>query len=477
MSDNTGLQNYLPSLPPLGDIKGALSDAADTASDYLAASKPQSSFAALRPASFRGVAFEVASHTESGGRRLARHDYPLRDTPYAEDMGRKAGEWQVEAFLVRTKSADYPAARDALRKALSQGGPGTLIHPYFGEMTVAVESYTLHESTREGGYCTFSVTFVEPGHIDRPDVRLDTAGIVRSRALAAKLSIIDSFVARYAPLLEDMQDLAAFLPGLMAQGGKLLGAPLGLLSSVTGLAENVLSLPATLAGQLMGYLGTVRSMLPGSLSLDLGVLGELLGKRTDMPSSRWVQSRPGLPFLPGSGGGSSGGSGGSSGGDSGGGSPPELPDSSDAPALSTVILPSISNRAYTPLIDLVAAAAVIEAAEEAADTAYATADDALVARDNLLEAIDMVQAANATDAVYVALSDLRVAVQHDVATRSAALPRLATVRLPATMPALLASYRLYGNAHQADDIVARNRVRHPGRVPGGVALAILKGAV
>ena len=49
----------------------------------------------LRPASFRGVAFEVESHSESGGRRIELHEYPLRDTPYAEDLGKKAGKWQI----------------------------------------------------------------------------------------------------------------------------------------------------------------------------------------------------------------------------------------------------------------------------------------------------------------------------------------------------------------------------------------------
>ena len=43
----------------------------------------------LRPASFRGVAFEVGSHSESGGRRVELHEYPLRDAPYAEDLGKK----------------------------------------------------------------------------------------------------------------------------------------------------------------------------------------------------------------------------------------------------------------------------------------------------------------------------------------------------------------------------------------------------
>ena len=143
------------------------------------------SFSNLRPASFRSVAFEVESHTESGGRRLVQHEYPLRDTPYAEDLGRKAGSWQVEAFLVRSRLTDYAASRDELRKALTAQGPGTLIHPYLGELTVCVDGYTLKESTREGGYCTFSISFVEAGAVEEPHVTRDTATATRSSAASA----------------------------------------------------------------------------------------------------------------------------------------------------------------------------------------------------------------------------------------------------------------------------------------------------
>ena len=54
----------------------------------------------LLPASFRGARFFVATDTRQGGRRLAVHEYPLRDIPYAEDLGRKARTYAIEAVLV-----------------------------------------------------------------------------------------------------------------------------------------------------------------------------------------------------------------------------------------------------------------------------------------------------------------------------------------------------------------------------------------
>jgi prophage DNA circulation protein len=42
----------------------------------------------LQAGRFRTAAFQIDAHDQAGGRRLALHEYPLRDDPYAEDMGR-----------------------------------------------------------------------------------------------------------------------------------------------------------------------------------------------------------------------------------------------------------------------------------------------------------------------------------------------------------------------------------------------------
>ena len=42
----------------------------------------------LRPASFRGVSFQVDVASLSAGRRVQVHEYPQRDQPWVEDLGR-----------------------------------------------------------------------------------------------------------------------------------------------------------------------------------------------------------------------------------------------------------------------------------------------------------------------------------------------------------------------------------------------------
>jgi len=51
----------------------------------------------LRKARFRGVEFWVAADETSIGRRVVFHEYPLRDIPCAQDLGRRGRRYEVGA--------------------------------------------------------------------------------------------------------------------------------------------------------------------------------------------------------------------------------------------------------------------------------------------------------------------------------------------------------------------------------------------
>ncbi|WP_270796216.1 DNA circularization N-terminal domain-containing protein [Aeromonas sp. QDB11] len=78
----------------------------------------------LQPASFRGVAFKVDSDDLQVGRRTVLHEYPGRDTPSVEDLGRETREYAISAYLI---GHDFIAERDRLIEALEQAGPGDLV--------------------------------------------------------------------------------------------------------------------------------------------------------------------------------------------------------------------------------------------------------------------------------------------------------------------------------------------------------------
>ena len=132
----------------------------------------------LFSASFRGVPFGVKSAVNSGGRRGPDHELVGRDLPYAEDIGRSQRKFTISAFVIGgqrfsgvgkpqvilTKDdVDYQVKRDALIEALEKSGPGLLIHPYLGKMTVQCREYTETETFTDGRMATFAMTFVEVG--------------------------------------------------------------------------------------------------------------------------------------------------------------------------------------------------------------------------------------------------------------------------------------------------------------------------
>lgn len=120
----------------------------------------------LRQASFRGAPFHIEHGTKTGGRRIALHEYPKRDEPYAEDMGRRTKMFDCVAYLIegdQKLGIDYRQARNGLMQALDKEGPGLLIHPTWDELQVVCERYNLTEGRDKGGFCTFEIRFIEAG--------------------------------------------------------------------------------------------------------------------------------------------------------------------------------------------------------------------------------------------------------------------------------------------------------------------------
>ena len=146
----------------------------------------------LVPASFRGVGFQVDS-TEApiAGRRVAVHEYPGRDEPFVEDLGRRTKRWTIEAFVV---GDNYATVRDRLVEACDMPGAGELVHPYLGSLQVACTACSLVERTREGRMARFSLEFVEAGANQYPTSRVNTQDNVTSSANTSAQAYIAQFL-------------------------------------------------------------------------------------------------------------------------------------------------------------------------------------------------------------------------------------------------------------------------------------------
>lgn len=132
---------------------------------------------ALMPASFRTAYFHVEAGSKESGRRIVVHEFPKRDVPYAEDMGRRAIEFTVRAYIIQYPRdeggselyrRDYRIARDRLIQELEREGDGSLQLPLLPPLSVVVQRYRVTETQKEGGYCVFDISFVEFGRQQQP---------------------------------------------------------------------------------------------------------------------------------------------------------------------------------------------------------------------------------------------------------------------------------------------------------------------
>ena len=124
----------------------------------------------LQPASFRGVPFEVEASGITVGRRTVVHEYPQRDRPYVEDMGRATRNITLQCFVV---GSDYLEQAQALMHELEEPGPGTLIHPWLGEMEVTITSVSELQFDQGLGVASVTITATEAGDLEFPAVTAD----------------------------------------------------------------------------------------------------------------------------------------------------------------------------------------------------------------------------------------------------------------------------------------------------------------
>ena len=99
--------------------------------------------------------------------------------------------------------------------------------------------------------------------------------------------------------------------------------------------------------------------------------------------------------------------------------------------------------------------------------------DLLAARDRVLVALEA--EIYIADATYRALEAVRMQTVAAVEARLPTLKEMRTINTKATMPALVLAWQVNGSIAAYDDIVARNKVRHPCFVPAGKVEVMLDG--
>lgn len=391
--------------------------------------------------SFRGVPFRTEDGESSGGRRGVLHEFPQAEKPVWEDLGRAAATFSFECHVV---GDDHIDQANALSAALDAPGAGTLIHPWKGAMQVAVPIYSRSDSTIDGGISRFSIQFVESGLPAPPpaanDSQAQAAAVADDAVAAAPAQFADRFsVAKATAFVESAAST------LLTGASRLVALRAGMLG---GFGPGLTALQSQL-----GILGNVGSLLRAPIELGLAVVGlvQVVGVMGGSVRSQAGAYRALMDW-----------------------------GSDIDPVIGTTPARANERANQAAIVQLVNLAASAELVRCLAGTDFASYDEAIAARTDAADRLDdlaLRQADAGDDDGADQYDALRRAMTADLTARGGTLARLQRYTPLVTEPAVVIAQRLYGDPAtliaRADEIVARNRVQHPGFVPGGEALQVL----
>lgn len=430
----------------------------------------------LRDASFRGVPFSVEDDESAFGRRVQVHEYPNRDKPFTEDLGRATRRLTINAYLIGDNYADK---RDQLIVAVETAGPGTLVHPQYGEMKGSVDGQVrVTHSNSEGRMCRVSFQFVESGELSFPVAgaatakRLEASGglfddAIDSMFSAFSLSGIPDFIqndvlADAASMLGDVADAFRMIDSGVSAAMRLLQGDLSVILMPPGAASDF-----------------VRALQKAWLSGD-----RLSGNTSDLVTM--VKTMSGVTLTPGL------APRGTWPTDSGSVSVQKTQSNLIASAIRTTAVSAATGivttlpqpPAITPAQSgsrtqpgTMAAAGgrtdIINVSHPALDGAVSVTTDALPPtwddlndiRSTLNVAVDQEQLRITDDALFQQISVLRADFNRDISARLAQVEITAERTPPDVLPALVLAATWYDNAARESDILLRNIIRHPGFVP------------
>lgn len=390
----------------------------------------------LLPASFRGVPFYVRSHEQEAGRRIIESEYPLRDTPSTEDLGRKIEHYQFDAYVL---GQDYFAQASALYQAcVLQNTTGTLVHPYLGNITARCEGFRRRETDKEGAIARIDLRFIEGGNQASPIALVDTSSaslgwvsgvfsaLVKLYSLAVVVANHPGFLLGY--LTTQLESAAGTMLGL--PGGTLAGFA-NMVAGITAAPTDTTATPTAITAALAAYADGVAQAPPGTYPNGADLSFGLAGLAT------FGSTYPAVPLT--------------------------TPDRIQEAANQTAMVLTVQAGATAAL------------AQVYAQTDFVSANAATTAAAQLTNLIDTL-ATQAADAgysdLYAQMIGLYAAVAADMNARAQQLPLLAPYATPDTLPSLVLAQLLYQDPSRAAELESLNDAADPSFMPmQGVALS------
>lgn len=431
----------------------------------------------LLPASFRGVPFQVSGTSSEFGRRNQTHEYPFRDVPYTEDIGRSARKNKIDAFVV---GEDHKEQAEKLVEAIEEDGAGTLIHPILGELNVnVVGTSTVSNSIENGRISVISFSFVEAGELIFPDSSVATDDVVDENAdnvdqalldafedfdlidapdfvqhsiLDDTMSILNDIADAYNAITPYVNDAVKILNGdlspiLGAGGSAIINSIKNVWKSATKFSNSINGLIARV--KVFNGISFIKSILPGAIwstdskstkkrKKNQNLINTAIRVTALTEASRIIASLP------------------------------KQVEDKRKQAFAPVALESTKGKKEHTLptghsTNNIISTSVSTSSVEKSNTI--SFDDLLDIKESINESFDKELSRTEHDVLYIALVKLKAAVNQDINARLIKIEKTIVYIPNEVLPDLVLAHYLYNNAMRCKDISIRNNILHPGFIP------------
>lgn len=409
--------------------------------------------------SYRGVPFVVMGNGGQAGRKQAVHDYPYRDTPWVEDLGRKGRLYRITGFLC---GATCYAQRDLLADAAESKGPGLLVHPTIGIIRAALMSFEWRERDGVTGVIDIQLELLEQRNLLTSLVKTALDAAVAASAIAMQVAATSDFsgkavsawsvgapsitagkaasatwAASAASAIRSPAVMGASIATLPGNNGRYTAGNNGVTVS-TATVESVWSALSAETASLDSLIESLQTTTtPADLATVILTIPESLREAVSDPGTQLSVLLPLTVYSP---------------------------DSSQttAPigaAISTLI------SAVSALCRRAALASIAQACADWQPTSSQEAEALRLQVAELLDAEALTAADAGDDATWQALRALRVQVTQDLSERASRLPDQITITRNACLPALVLGQQVYADATRAPDLIMRADPVHPAFMP------------
>ena len=395
----------------------------------------------LRQGSFRGFKFFIETSQVSGGKRAVQHQYPNRETPYTEDLGRNARSYQIEGHVI---GDNYMEAKDRLFEVFEKKGSGELIHPYYGSLTVQVSSLNVSESIKQGAIATFSVTFLEQGDAKFPKGVNDKGailGIKTANALAlAKKDFDDRFSITALPefALKSARNLIKKVQKLFDDTTKPLSNAAEDIANLSFTTRNLvaetnalLKSPEKLSQRLLDSFQMMKDAIPGNkdktkaLKVFYKFEGDDKVKESTPTRKREAQNK----------------------------------------------------KVFEDFIRRVSA---ISSGETAIVSEYESIEEAHQARQAITEVIEeqiqVLEVDQPNTELYQSMVDVNASIVESLPDPDADIPSIKKITPETDKISIVLAYDLNESLDNEQDIISRNKIRHPAFIPANKELEVISGS-